>query len=57
MNTNEIYDQLAELWTQFSVEHAKSSKAAHTRARKTLSEIKNLIKEYRSSSILEDKQK
>jgi hypothetical protein len=57
MNTNEIYEQLAELWTQFSVEHAKSSKAAHTRARKTLSEIKNLIKEYRSSSILEDKQK
>jgi len=33
MESNEIYKQMAELWAEFSTEHAKSSKAAHGRAR------------------------
>jgi hypothetical protein len=34
MDTNEIYMQMAELWTEFSTEHSKTSKAAHGRARR-----------------------
>ena len=55
MESNEIYKQMAELWAEFSTEHAKSSKAAHGRARKALSEIKKLTKDYRAASIAEDK--
>jgi len=55
MESNEIYKQMAELWAEFSTEHAKSSKAAHGRARKALSEIKKLVTEYRKTSIAEDK--
>ena len=55
MESNEIYKKMADLWVEFSTEHAKSSKAAHGRARKALGSIKNLIKEYRAASIAEDK--
>ncbi len=55
MDSNEIYLKLAELWTEFSLEHSKTSKAAHGRARKALSNIKKLITEYRKASISEDK--
>jgi len=55
MESNEIYKQLAELWTEFSTEHSKSSKAAHGRARKALGEMKKLVTEYRKASVAEDK--
>ena len=57
MNTNEIYMQMAELWTEFSIEHSKTSKAAHGRARKALTEVKKLISVYKKSSVAEDKAK
>mgnify|MGYP006001038105 FL=1 len=57
MNTQELKEQLDALYEKFSVEHEGTSKAAHGRARKALSEIKNVIKEYRAASINEDKQK
>ena len=43
MSTNEIYEQMAELFTEFSLEHSKTSKAAHGRARSALTKIKKLI--------------
>jgi len=57
MNTNEIYEQMTELFTEFSLEHSKTSKAAHGRARSALTKIKKLIGDYKRSSIAEDKAK
>jgi hypothetical protein len=55
MNTQELKEKLDALYETFSTEHEGKSKAAHGRARKALSEIKNLISEYRKASISEDK--
>ena len=57
MNTNEIYKQMVELFTEFSLEHSKTSKAAHGRARSALTKIKKLIGDYKRSSVAEDKAK
>ena len=57
MESNEVYLKLVELWTEFSIEHSKTSKAAHGRARKALTEVKKLISVYKKSSIAEDKAK
>tara|TARA_R110001592_G_scaffold309298_1_gene583454 strand:- start:188 stop:361 length:174 start_codon:yes stop_codon:yes gene_type:complete len=57
MESNEIYLKLAELWTEFSIEHSKPSKAAHGRARRALTEVKKLISVYKKSSVAEDKAK
>ena len=57
MATKEIYEQMAELFTEFSLEHSKTSKAAHGRARSALTKIKKLIGDYKRSSIAEDKAK
>jgi len=57
MNTNEIYEQMVELFTEFSLEHSKTSKAAHGRARSALTKIKKLIGDYKRSSVAEDKAK
>jgi hypothetical protein len=57
METNETYTKLSELWNEFSIEHSKSSKAAHGRARRALTEVKKLISVYKKSSVAEDKVK
>jgi len=57
METNETYTKLSELWNEFSIEHSKSSKAAHGRARRALTEVKKLISVYKKSSVAEDKAK
>lgn len=56
MTTQEIFEQIESLLANAKVDHAKTSKSAHGRARKSLSEISKLIKEYRKTSINEDKQ-
>jgi len=55
MNTQELKEKLDALYETFSMEHEGKSKAAHGRARKTLSEVAKLIKEYRKASVAEDK--
>jgi len=55
MNTQELFEQIDALYETFKAEHAVKSKAAHGRARKTLSEIAKLIKEYKKVSVNEDK--
>jgi hypothetical protein len=57
MNTTELFEKIEVLFEEFKAEHAKSSKAAHGRARKALGEIKKLVTEYRKASIDEDKAK
>jgi hypothetical protein len=56
MTTQEIIEKIETLFEEAKAEHVKTSKAAHGRARKSLSEISKLIKEYRKTSINEDKQ-
>ena len=55
MESNEVYLKLVELWTEFSIEHSKTSKAAHNRARRALTGVKKLISGYKKASIAEDK--
>ena len=57
MNTQELFEKIEVLFEEFKAEHAKTSKAAHGRARKALGEIKKLVTEYRKASIDEDKAK
>jgi hypothetical protein len=55
MNTQELLEKMELLFGDFKAEHAKTTKAAHGRARKALGEIKKLVTEYRKASIEEDK--
>ena len=57
--SNELYNQLNDLWEQFQENHRahseKGIKAAGGRARKAIGEIKKLVTEYRKSSVSESK--
>ena len=56
---NELYGQLNELWEQFQENHRahseKGNKAAGSRARKAIGEVKKLVTEYRKASVSESK--
>ena len=57
--SNELYNQLNDLWESFQENHTahseKSNKAAGGRARKAIGEIKKLVTEYRKASVAESK--
>ena len=59
MSTTKLYDTLNTLWEEFQENHRKfaekSNKAAATRARKSIGEIKKLVTDYRKQSVLESK--
>jgi|TARA_R110000744_G_scaffold280274_1_gene392406 hypothetical protein len=59
MSTTTLYDTLNNLWTEFQDNHTKyadkGNKAAATRARKAIGEIKKLVTEYRKESVIESK--
>tara|TARA_B100001778_G_scaffold293054_1_gene263984 strand:+ start:618 stop:803 length:186 start_codon:yes stop_codon:yes gene_type:complete len=59
MSTTQLYDTLNELWEQFQENHRKfadkGNKAAATRARKSIGEIKKLVTDYRKQSVVESK--
>jgi hypothetical protein len=57
MESKEIYEQLTELWDDFILEHPKTTKVAHGRARRALTGIKKLISGYKKASVSEDKVK
>jgi hypothetical protein len=57
MTTQELFEQMQNLWNEFSAEHSKASKAAHGRARKAVGELKKLVTEYRKASVAEGKAK
>ena len=56
---NEIYKQIKEHFDNFEKEHQvyseKGNKAAGSRARKSIGEVKKLVTEYRKASVLESK--
>ena len=57
--SNEVYNQLKDLWESFQENHRanaeKGNKAAGGRARKAIGEIKKLVTEYRKASVSESK--
>jgi len=59
MSTTQLYDTLNTLWEEFQANHTKftdkGNKAAATRARKSIGEVKKLVTEYRKQSVLESK--
>ena len=58
-NANEIYSTLKELWTSFEENHdafsEKGNKAAGSRARKAIGEIKKQVTDYRKASVEESR--
>ena len=53
--SDEIFEQIKELYTQFESEHNGTSKAAKSRPRKAIGEIKKLVTDYRKASVEENK--
>ena len=58
-NTNELYNNIKTLFTEFEENHSifseKGTKAAGGRARKAIGEIKKLVTDYRKASVSESK--
>jgi len=59
MSSNELYEQIEELFENFQHNHRtfteKGNKSAGGRARKAIGEIKKLVTSYRQASIAEAK--
>jgi len=59
MASNELFAKMEGLWTEFQDNHSKftekGNKAAATRARKAVGELKKLVTEYRKASVTESK--
>ena len=58
-NSNKLYESMNNLWEEFQENHrsfsSKGNKAAGTRARKSIGEIKKLVTAYRQASVSESK--
>ena len=59
MASNELFAKMEGLWAEFHDNHSKftekGNKAAATRARKAVGELKKLVTEYRKASVAESK--
>lgn len=55
MKTQEIYEQVKQLWEEFETNHNATTKVSGTRARKALGDIKKLVTPYRQASVEESK--
>jgi hypothetical protein len=55
MDSQEIFEQIKELYIEFETEHNGSTKASKARARKAIGEIKKLVTDYRKASVNEAK--
>ena len=49
--SQELFEQIKELFIEFESEHNGTSKAAKSRARKAIGEIKKLVTDYRKASV------
>ena len=54
-NSQELFEQIKDLFVQFESEHNGTTKAAKSRARKAIGEIKKLVTDYRKASVDENK--
>ena len=59
MTSQELYVEMEKIWNDFSDNHTKfvnkGNRAAATRARKAIGEIKKLVTSYRQASVSESK--
>ena len=59
MTSNELFTKMEEFWNEFNDNHSKftdkGNKAAATRARKAVGELKKLVTDYRKASVTESK--
>ena len=53
--SQEIFEQIKELYEEFEREHTATTKAGKSRARKAIGEIKKLVTDYRKASVEESK--
>ena len=53
--SQEIFEQIQDLFSQFEENHNGTTKAAKSRARKHIGELKKLVTEYRKVSVEESK--
>jgi len=54
-NSQELFEQIKDLFVQFESEHNGTTKAAKSRARKAIGEVKKLVTDYRKASVDENK--
>ena len=59
MTSKELFTKMETYWNEFNENHSKftekGNKAAATRARKAVGELKKLVTEYRKASVAESK--
>ena len=55
-NSQEIFEEITELFSQFDENHNSTTKSGKSRARKAIGEIKKLVTDYRKASVEENKQ-
>ena len=53
--SQQIFEEIKELFSQFEENHNSSTKAGKSRARKSIGEIKKLVTDYRKASVEENK--
>ena len=53
--SQEIFEELKRLFTEFETEHNGATKASKSRARKAIGEMKKLVTDYRKASVAETK--
>jgi len=53
--SQELFEQMKELFAEFEENHNASTKAGKSRARKAIGEIKKLVTDYRKASVEESK--
>ena len=57
--SKDLFEQMEQLWIDFQDNHTKfvdkGNKAAATRARKSIGDLKKLVTEYRKESVAESK--
>lgn len=53
--SQELFEQIKELFSEFEENHNAPTKAAKSRARKSIGEIKKLVTDYRKASVEENK--
>ena len=55
MNSQELFEQMKTLFTQFETEHNGTKKVNKSRARKAIGELKKLVTVYKKASTEEQK--
>ena len=53
--SQQLFEQIRDLFVEFETEHNGTTKASKGRARKAIGEIKKLVTDYRKSSVEENK--